>query len=479
MIALSSGDKIRGAASAASALDYTIHGFVGSTPTLLANGQLPSTLSDLFTASDTTVITAIIVVNTSSSSTTLNLYLQPSGGTDRRLIPVDLSLASGYSLHYEGGKIKVIDDAGNVLTRTEAPNFLSLSDTPSSFSGEKNKGLIVNTSEDALDYESVAFMDSLGLRNKIINGDFRFGQRGTSFSSPASGSYTLDRWRINYDGSGQSHTVSRQSFTLGQTDVPGEPQYYFEYQVTAAASGQTTNRIEQPIEGVRTLAGQEVVVSGYIKTDSNRSVDLILQQDFGTGGSPSSAVETNLGTINATTSWQKFEFTATLPSISGKTLGSNNDDALILIFDLPTGVTLTVGLARIQVEKGSVATDFEERPKQIELALCQRYYEKSYALDNSPGSITEATGLCMNAFNGYWVRMTVYFAVSKRASPSITLYNPSNGSTTNPIRNADAGSNEAGSATSLTEKGFRVTWQDNSNTTGHFGIVQWVAEAEL
>lgn len=59
-------------------------------------------------------------------------------------------------------------------------------------------------------------------RNKIINGDFDIWQRGVSQTSSGYGS--ADRWRNTHAGS--TKTTSRQAFTFGQTDVPGNPTYY-------------------------------------------------------------------------------------------------------------------------------------------------------------------------------------------------------------------------------------------------------------
>jgi len=51
-----------------------------------------------------------------------------------------------------------------------------------------------------------------------------------------------------------------------------------------------------------------------------------------------------------------------------------------------------------QLEKGTTATPFEYRPIGTELALCQRYYEKSYALGTAPGTAfsTELNGVYKN-----------------------------------------------------------------------------------
>ena len=117
MLALDSGDKIRGDAAAATVVDYTLHGFVGSVATQLADGQLASTIGDLYTAGAAGIgVSSIVLVNTDTSARAVNLYLTPSGGTARRLIPKDLSLGIGYSLHTDGKSVRVMDASGNFVT---------------------------------------------------------------------------------------------------------------------------------------------------------------------------------------------------------------------------------------------------------------------------------------------------------------------------------------------------------------------------
>lgn len=64
----------------------------------LANGQLPSTIGDLYTAPASTqaIVETITLVNTHTSAVTCNLYVLESGGTARRFIPKDMSLGAGY-----------------------------------------------------------------------------------------------------------------------------------------------------------------------------------------------------------------------------------------------------------------------------------------------------------------------------------------------------------------------------------------------
>jgi len=209
-------------------------------------------------------------------------------------------------------------------------------------------------------------------KNKIINGDFGIWQRGTSFSSPTSGSYLADRYYVAFDGS-PTVTYSRQTFTPGTAPVAGYEGVYFFRAAMTNASTTTSWNLYQKIENVQTFAGQTITVSFWAKADSTRSIGFNFLQEFGSGGS--GAVFGGAGqTVSATTSWQRFTYTLTLPSIAGKTIGTGS--SLTLYITLPQSATTTIDIWGVQVEAGSTATPFQTATGSIEgeLSACQRYF---------------------------------------------------------------------------------------------------------
>ena len=115
MLALDNGDKLQGDAETASKVDYTIDGVVSSAITQLADGQLAATTGDIYTSgADETVVASITFVNTNTSAEAVNLYLLPSGGTARRLIPKDMELGVNYMMSYDGKRLIVMDDSGRI-----------------------------------------------------------------------------------------------------------------------------------------------------------------------------------------------------------------------------------------------------------------------------------------------------------------------------------------------------------------------------
>lgn len=115
MLALDSGDKIQGDASTAAKVDYTLHGLDANAIKQLADGQLADATGDLYAADSADVVATITLCNTDSSAITVNLYLLPSGGTARRLIPKDCTLGVGYSLHTDGKGVVVMSPSAGAL----------------------------------------------------------------------------------------------------------------------------------------------------------------------------------------------------------------------------------------------------------------------------------------------------------------------------------------------------------------------------
>lgn len=284
-------------------------------------------------------------------------------------------------------------------------------------------------------------------RNLIINGQFDIWQRdpvGPITQGPGPGNfyqYTADRWakRSNTDGGTVVDSVARVAFSTGQTDVPGQPGWYVDVEGDISGGGaDSLSNFVQAIENVRTLNGKQVTVSFWAKATND--VDYItvgFAQDFGTGGSPSAGVAADaFQRVFFTTAgvWEYFEFTFTLASISGKTLGTNNDDNLQLRFYTSAGSNITfaqagfgafnysgtVSFSNVQVEQGAAATAFEKRTFATELGLCQRYFTKNQDIETLPST---ADGPSTVVAHGSFAtdNFTIFWPRRMRAIPTVTF----------------------------------------------------------
>ena len=223
-----------------------------------------------------------------------------------------------------------------------------------------------------------------GFKNYIINGNLDVWQRGDS--QTASGYGSDDRWSNNNAGSTKTH--SRVVCTDTER-VLFNANNYSRTVVTSVAGANNHVHKFQLIEDVNKLAGKTVTLSFWAKADSNKNIALELGQSFGKGGSPSANV-VGVGSqlIALTSTWQKKTITITLPSIVGKTFGTDGLQTtytyVAFWFDAGSSFNSrsanlgqqsgTFDIAQVQLEEGSVATPFEQRPFALELSLCQRYY---------------------------------------------------------------------------------------------------------
>jgi len=269
-------------------------------------------------------------------------------------------------------------------------------------------------------------------KNKIINGDYGVWQRGTSFT-PATSTivYNSDRWATNRDGTGATITVSQQTFTPGTAPVSGyEGTYYLRFAQSVAGTGGTYSGLQQNIEDVRTYAGQTVTLSFWAKADAARSVTPSAIQNFGSGGSGN--VTTSGSAVSLTTSWVRYTQNITIPSITGKTVGTSS--YLQIYFGLPLNTAQTIEFWGVQLEAGSTATGFQTATGTLqgELAACQRYYYRissdassPYALFNTAGYFTSTTTYSGNIQNPVTMRTvpsSIDFANVSAQDSSGTFY---------------------------------------------------------
>jgi hypothetical protein len=259
----------------------------------------------------------------------------------------------------------IVDAKGDLIGATAA-------DTPARLAVGSNGQLLTADSSAAT---GLSYQNNFAAgKNKIINGDFGVWQRGTSFTNNASGAYNCDRFKQFFDGSGATRIISQQTFTPGTAPAaPYESQYFLRFNQSVAGTLGTFNTLTQPIEDVRTFAGNTVTLSYYAKAAATLSLTIEADQGFGSGGSTTVTTSVVAGQT-ITTSWVRYSHTFTLPSVSGKTIGTGS--FVNLSFKLPLNTTFTFDTWGWQLEQGSTATAFQTATGTIqgELAACQRYY---------------------------------------------------------------------------------------------------------
>lgn len=254
-------------------------------------------------------------------------------------------------------------------------------------------------------------------KNYIINGNFDIWDYATSQTSAGYGSD--NRWSNTNTGTTKTHS----QITCTDTERALFNANYFSRTIVSSVA-LSTNRCAkiQFVEDVTKLAGKTITLSFWAKADSNKNIAIEFYQFFGSGGSPSTAISISPQLVSLSSSWQKKTITVTIPSIVGKTLGTDGVNTtrtdVWFWFDAGSSFDLrtnslgqqsgTFDIAQVQLEEGNTATAFEYRNITIEKTLCARYLpviENGSAISGMATSTTIAV-------------LAVPFSVEARVAPT-------------------------------------------------------------
>ena len=273
----------------------------------------------------------------------------------------------------------------------------------------------VKTFTDGLKLQGQNVSPFSGFKNYIINGGFDVWQRGTSDLSITSGlaSVYSDMWRY-------TNTTGQGTLTLSKSTLTYNGVAYNSYKATVSSALSTSSGIAYThytsIENKSSymLIGKELVISFLMEVNYAGNYSFSLRKTNDDGGVTTSflklipcvvgvnkieiKIPSNSAYISSkSTSGRGLNISiGTFVDIGTSTVEgwqSGNHASIASAYNWFTQVGAYINIAQVQLEEGSVATPFEQRPYGLELSLCQRYYEQGYArirgYDN--GSVIVAT----------------------------------------------------------------------------------------
>jgi hypothetical protein len=221
----------------------------------------------------------------------------------------------------------------------------------------------------------------------IINPDFRHWLDNDGFSAGTGGRYSATLWY--FSSLGNTISASKQNHVIGQSEVPTSSPYYAQAIVTDDATGNSFSALTYYLEDVRQFSDKDQVLSIWCKASSgtpNISIEGV--QSFGSGGSPSALVyPISPQKIKISSSWNRYDIKIKWPSISGKTIGTDQNSSFAFInIWLSSGsdynsrndtlghqaITLDVGL--VTLVDGTDPQPYVERTQQEEINLISRYF---------------------------------------------------------------------------------------------------------
>ncbi len=287
-------------------------------------------------------------------------------------------------------------------------------------------------------------------KNIIINGAMQVAQRGTS--STTSGYSTVDRFKTVHSGTDEAPTYAQVDVASGTTPYTSG----FRKALKITNGNQTSGAgAADFISYAYRIESQDIANSGWNYTSTSSYITLSfwmkssVAQDFKgyirSHDGTSQAYAFATGSLSADT-WTKI--TKTIPGNSNLTFDNNNDVGFEIVLggfwgtdytdnsvtenawaayasgtrmkdNTSTWYTTndsTIELTGLQLEVGSVATDFEHRSFGQELALCQRYFFRTPAFGTGATSIYLASGV----ETGSSSRIAFIMPQVMRAAPTVT-----------------------------------------------------------
>jgi hypothetical protein len=303
---------------------------------------------------------------------------------------------------------------------------------------------------------------SAGRKNLIINGGFDVWQRGTTATTSGTGygRYdSVDRWGSYYNGT----VISKQSATIEGSIVNTYKLVY------SATNIFTYTKIEN---GSHLVSGKPVTLSFYAKSASSSRLR-VRGRFYDSGAETNSSVhDIEVATTNLlTTEWVKYSYTYTPVDAS---VNMTRDYMIIL----DNGSSGTAGddleFAQVQLELGSVATEFEHRSYGEELALCQRYYQ---AIANGElwGSTNTTSRMRINARLSPDMRNTP--TITRVSGTTVSFQGSGVGKTSTDTSSAQAATSSP-RALGFDLGGF-TSLGDRAYAGGNSAAVVFTADAEL
>ena len=302
----------------------------------------------------------------------------------------------------------------------------------------------------AIDSISNSQGSPFGFKNRIINGAMVIDQRNAGASiTPTVDSYSVDRWQLVRT---QASKVSLQQNAGAVTPPTGFSNYLGVTSLSAYAVTATDYFcLSHYIEGFNffdmawgTASAATVTLSFWVRSSLTGTFGAALENSAETRSYPFTY------SISVANTWEQKNITVA-GDTSGTWIGATNGIGLTLRIGLgagatysgtsgawaatrylsATGGTSVVGtngatfyITGVQLEKGTTATSFDYRPYGTELQLCMRYYQKSYAIETVPASVTKLNivGGAVGLYATWAGLNSISFAVQMRAAPAFVYY---------------------------------------------------------
>lgn len=354
-----------------------------------------------------------------------------------------------------------------------------------------------------------ALTSSVGGLNLALNAGFALAQRqtpgtATTYSNTSGRTYSADRWGVTNENASVQY---QRTDTIASPETGLAGRYYGKLSKITSTGKAIISQVLEAVD-IGSVRGKTMTLRLKLKTANSITVRVgILQLSssgttdtipatfisaFGSNGTdptwgtnlaaiaPSTAgdnatISGNFLSCGCTSSWAAFSGTFSIPS--------DCKNLVIVIFgNNQLSTSDSISIADVDFYEGSTTREWAPRSYEQDLKLCQRFYQKTFAVDTAPAqNIGTGTGELRlrsqgnigNIAHGFDYR----FAVAMRAAPTGTTYNPSAANAE--ARNETPGVDCSSTAIACTSNSAWVTYFYTSAAWGDVFGVHATLDAEL
>ncbi len=307
-----------------------------------------------------------------------------------------------------------------------------------------------------------------GFKNLIINPNMQVAQRAAATLSTAWQFGKADRFAVRSTQTPTSGTITQQT-GLSDTISKGAS---LSIQNISLPGGSLQIRTRLEAKDVYHLYSGLASLPFRIYHNFGSTVDTTVYINVATAGSDNwtSQVTRDSRAIQLASGWST-------PLVNALSCGECRSGVEVFI-DIACGACSgkQVDLMWLQLEAGSICTVPEFRPFAAELAMCQRYFDKSYNIADAPGTVT-LNGCLEQTYRGsnrFYEQAIEKFKQRMRTSPTVTVYSTQTGASG---KCSDLTNDYTATVQNLSERGFFIICgYPTANTEIYW---HWAADAEL
>jgi hypothetical protein len=199
-------------------------------------------------------------------------------------------------------------------------------------------------------------------RNYFLNSQWRFYTKQSFLAADLPAQETEiapEGWYYRRNNTNSNIKLEFKPFVAGQSNVFDTPTNYLSAVKTdIGAGGETQNDIVYYLGNIQDFNNVEMSIGIWGNSSTSSTIQVLIEQYFGTGGS--STTTTSVGLLTYSGTWSKQSTTFNIPSISGKAIGTG-DTYTKVILRMPLNEIHNILFGNTQINRSATLLSYDKK----------------------------------------------------------------------------------------------------------------------